>query len=321
MAKNPPPTFNLLSIGHRGVGKSVFLAGSYAELQLKRQTESESIWFEGADDSSQHTIEELLTYMTLAGQYPSPTMKITDFTFRVRSRELHQYRTLCEFRWADIPGEICRLDNPDFEAMLLESHGCCVFIDAAALVRDSNYLTRLEETIKQIEVISSLAAQSDVNYFFALILTKCDQLQADFAQQALIEQKWQSLTPRLITANAVYRRFNSSVLLIPTEGNTIVRAVGTSAPFIWLITELGKIYQAQKPKNLRQCVERSHINAQHTVPPNRSESLLPKLLTTVVALGVVVGLWFGLVKLLSNPDPVQIPGVEEEPLGTTVDES
>jgi hypothetical protein len=315
MAKNPPPVFNLLSIGHRGVGKSVFLAGSYAELQLKRQTESETIWFEGADDSSQHTIEELLTYMTLAGQYPSPTMKITDFTFKVKSRSLRQDRTLCEFRWADIPGEICRLDNPDFEAMLLESHGCCVFIDAAALVRESNYLTQLEETIKQIEVISSLATQSDVNYFFALILTKCDQLQADSAQQVLIEQKWRSLTSHLITANAVYRRFNSSVLLVPTEGNTIVRAVGTSDPLIWLVTELGKIYQTQKPKSLRQGLERSPINAQRSLPLDRSESLLPKLLTTVVALAVVVGLWFGLVRLLSNPGPIQVPGVEEEPDG------
>ena len=38
-SKSHPSTYNLLSIGQRGVGKTVFLAGSYAELHQSREQE------------------------------------------------------------------------------------------------------------------------------------------------------------------------------------------------------------------------------------------------------------------------------------------
>jgi hypothetical protein len=318
MASNPLPTFNLLSIGHRGVGKTVFLAGSYAELQSGRQVESKDIWFEGANDQAQQTIEKLLSYMAQTGQYPPATMKITDFTFRAKAQDGRKDKTLCEFRWADIPGEICRLDNPDFESMLLNSHGCCVFIDAGALVQNPNYLAQLEDTVKQVEVISSLAAQSGLRYIFALILTKCDLLDAGPAKLIKIEQKLRSLTTRLDAANTIYRRFYSSISIISAGGVSVVKAEGASVPILWLVSELSKVYQAQAPKNLGSGFEQTLSNAQpaNTYANNiqspesfsRQIGVLPKVLAGIAAVGVVGGLLFGLSKLLPNNNPVLAGG-------------
>lgn len=44
---NYTKTFNLLSIGQRGVGKTVFLIGSYEELRANRLTEQpQKLWFD-----------------------------------------------------------------------------------------------------------------------------------------------------------------------------------------------------------------------------------------------------------------------------------
>lgn len=298
MVKNTPPTFNLLSIGHRGVGKTVFLAGSYAELQSGRQVESKDIWFEGANDQAQKTIDKLLGYMRQTGQYPPATMKITDFTFRAKSRGRRQDQTLCEFRWADIPGEICRLDNPKFEQMLLNSHGCCVFIDAGALVQDPGYLTQLEDTIKQVEVISSLAEQSGLKYIFALILTKCDVLEAGPAKLIKIEQKLRTLTNRLEAAKTVYRRFYSSISIASAGGTSVVKAEGASVPILWLVSELSKVYRTQAPTNLGSGFEQTLSN--QPTKPTRRASILPKVGAAVGAVAIAAGLLFGLSKLLPN---------------------
>ncbi len=311
MVRDRPPIFNLLSIGHRGVGKSVFLAGCYAELQKQ----SQGIWIEGANYQTQLTIDAMLSYMAKNGRYVAATMKITDFILRIKSQVHNQYNTLCEFRWADIPGEICHLDNPDFKALMLDSHGCCVFIDAAALVQNKNYIAQLEETIQQIETISALATQRNVSYFFALILTKCDQLTVGSDRLAEIEQKWQSLTARLVTANTVYRRFNSSVSLIPTGNTAVVKPEGASAPILWLVSELSNVYQTQGPKNLRGDVEQPPMTTKHTVLSRRSKSILAKVLIMQGAVFVVLAIWLGLGKLVQNTETEQIPNIEESSLG------
>ncbi len=309
MASHPLPTFNLLSIGHRGVGKTVFLAGSYSELRSGSQVATKDVWFEGTDKQAQETIEKLLGYMKHTGQYPPATMKITDFSFTAKSKGRRQDKEICQFRWSDIPGEICRLDNPDFEAMLLNSHGCCVFIDAGALVQDANYLAQLEETIKQVEVISSLAAQSGLKYIFAIILTKCDLLDAGPAKLIKIEQKLRTLTARLEAAHTVYRRFYSSISIIPAGGTSLVKAEGASVPILWLVSELSKAYQSQAPQNLGSSFEQTLSNTQPAASPSysnlqrpessgRSSSILPKVFAALGAVGAVAALMFGLSKLL-----------------------
>ncbi len=292
MKKNIP-TFNLLSIGPRGVGKSVFLAGTYADVRSGRQASSSDIRFEGGDDKTKETLENLLDYIERTGQYPPPTMQVTGFTFKGTSPRRHN-RTLCNFRWADVPGEVCRLDNRAFEAMLLDSHGCCVFIDALALVQDPNYQVQLDEVAEQLEVMASLATQSGLRYLFALILTKCDDLPAGSTTLIQIEQKFRKLTMRLDEAHAIYRQFYSSVSIISSGKRSVAVSKNTSAPLSWMLSELYKASRSRrKPAKLGRGSEEALVNVRLPKYSRRSTHLWPKVLASMGIVAVGMGVWFG----------------------------
>ncbi|PZD73517.1 hypothetical protein C1752_02025 [Acaryochloris thomasi RCC1774] len=318
MPKKTPPTFNLLSIGHRGVGKSVFLAGCYAQLHKSRLMHSKGKWFEPADTKSRQILRDMLEYMQRSGRYPSATMKITDLAFKVKSRELQGDLTLCEFRWADIPGEICHLDNPDFKALMLNSHGCCVFMDAAALVRDTDYWGQIEETINQIEVISTLADQQNISYFFSLILTKCDQINADTNQMAEIEKKWESLNTRLMASNTVYRRFSTFIILVPTGQNIAIKTEGTADPILWLVSQLSEVYKTEEPRSVGDSAEPAPESNRPTTGPTASLSMQSKVVIALISVSVIASLGFGLGIILSNPEPKNSPDVEQSSSGVLV---
>jgi hypothetical protein len=103
---------------------------------LHHSQESGSI----AVSSYQEKIENILKLVVQTGQYPPPTMKVTNFNFNLKRRGLWGTQTLCHFNWWDIPGEICKMHNQDFGSMVSTSHGSCVFIDARALVYNPAYL-------------------------------------------------------------------------------------------------------------------------------------------------------------------------------------
>ncbi len=57
-------TFNLLSIGQRGVGKTVFMIGSYEELQSNHLTaQPQKLWFDCQNDQVQENIQKILNYV------------------------------------------------------------------------------------------------------------------------------------------------------------------------------------------------------------------------------------------------------------------
>ena len=230
-------TFNLLSIGQRGVGKTVFLAGSYAELHADGLKKPSQLWFDCQDSQVQASIDRLLNYIVQTGKYPPATMKITNFNFSLKRHKLWGTQTLCHFRWLDIPGEICNIHNRDFRSMVANSHGCCVFIDAHALVYNNDYLHILEDVIKQVMVIASLIYLNDSKYPFAVILTKCDQLKPDLLSQQL-DKILQPLTTRLDAVKANYKTFYSLIPIVRIEGSSNLRATGAAAPFLWLSWEL-----------------------------------------------------------------------------------
>ncbi|MEO0373889.1 MAG: tetratricopeptide repeat protein, partial [Cyanobacteria bacterium P01_A01_bin.17] len=310
MIKNIP-TFSLLSIGHRGVGKSVFLAGTYADVRSGRQADSGRIRLEGANDQTQAKLEELLDYMEQTGQYPPPTLKMTDFTFRGTPRRRHD-QTLFEFRWVDVPGEICRSNHPDFEAMLLNSHGCCLFIDAVALVQNPNYLVQLEEMAQQAEAMASLVAQSGLKYLFALILTKCDLLPGGSTKLIDIEQKLRSLTTRLDAAHAVYRQFYSSVSIISSGKTSVAVARNTSAPFSWMLSELYRASQARPLLKLGNGCENALLKIQPSPLLGRSANLVPKALAALGIAAVGMGLWFGGSQLQFQAGQAQSSPLQEQ---------
>jgi hypothetical protein len=105
-------------------------------------------------------------------------MKLTNFEFSLKQNSLGKTQTLCHFRWWDTPGESCKLYNPAFQLMVLQSDGCCVFIDAQALVSNPNS-DGLEDILQPVKSIAELVYQNGLRHPFALILTKFDLLASE----------------------------------------------------------------------------------------------------------------------------------------------
>lgn len=249
--KTLPKTFNLLSIGQRGVGKTVFLAGSYAELNSDIPAEElQEFWFDCEDQQVQQNIEKLLNYIAQTGQYPPPTLKITNFNFSMKRYSLRGARELCNIRWWDIPGEYCNIRNRDFQKLVLASHGCCVFISAEALLHDHAYVQSLENVVKQVMGIASLVHQHGLKYPFALIFTKCDLLQLGPISLLQLEQNLQPLVTGLEAAKANYKRFYSAIPIVSYRGSATLKAKGAAAPILWLTSELRKRHKLQLQQDL-----------------------------------------------------------------------
>lgn len=234
------PTFNLLSIGQRGVGKTVFLVGSYTELHADSQTKyKQKLWFDCQERQVQEKLDRIVNYIFQNGHYPPPTMNITNFNFTLKRRRLLGTQTLCHFHWSDIPGEICSIHNSDFRAMVTNSDGCCVFIDAYALVHNNNiYLQYLEEIVKQVMAIASLAYLHDLKYPFVVILTKCDLLEPSRSHQ--LNQFLEPLTTRLDAVKASYQTFYSLIPIVCTPDAVTLKPTGAAAPLLWLAWELSQ---------------------------------------------------------------------------------
>ena len=291
MSSGAPKTFNLLSIGQRGVGKTVFLAGSYAE---HRHQSERKLWFD-CQDQAQENIDSVFRYVARTGLYPPLTVKITDFKFTVKQRRQEQTQTLCYFQWWDIPGEICHVHNAEFTKLVSNSHGCCVFIDANALVND-NYQD--QDIISSVVAIANLVNLNRLSYAFALILTKCDLLKGDSGSQQLIDTGLQPLIKRLEAVNANYQTFYSAIPIVKEKGISSLKATGAAAPLLWLVSELAKIYTEasllQPGDGLAKNLQKSSRALKARKKVNRS---LVAALVLAVALVGVIGFWVDYRKL------------------------
>lgn len=258
LPETTPKTFSLLSIGQRGVGKTVFLTGSYVELHSDSQPKHrQQLWFDCQDSDVQENIDRLLSYIARSGQYPPPTLKITNFNFSLKRHSLSGTKTLAHFRWWDIPGESCNIDNPDFRKMVFNSHGCCVFIDAYALVHLPAYRQALEDIIQQVMPIATLVHLNRLKYAFALILTKCDLLEPDPLTRQHLEKNLQWLTNCLNVVKANYQTFYSDIPIVHSEGVSTLKATGAAAPLLWLVRELSLAHNPGLMNNLLELVPRA----------------------------------------------------------------
>lgn len=250
-------TFSLLCIGHRGVGKTVFLAGSFAELHSDTQRVHPQQWqFDCGDSNVQENIDTLLKYVAQTGEYPPPTVKITNFNFSLKRHNLRGSKTRSHLHWWDIPGEFCNIDAPDFKTMVFNSNGCCVFIDANALVHDPAYRKVLKDTIEKVVPIAALVHLNRVRYAFALILTKCDLLKFDPLTQQQLEERLQPLFHHLDAVKANYQTFYSEIPIVSENGVSTLKPKGAAAPLLWLVSELSKAYKPSSMNNLLELVTR-----------------------------------------------------------------
>ncbi len=231
-------TLNLLTLGDRGVGKTVFLVGSYLELFSARQTgQFEGIQIVCQDKQSQQNIEAILNYISKSSQYPPPTIKITDFRFALKQQGKVE-RTLCQLDWQDIPGEICRAGTLDFERMVLGSHGCCIFVDANALVYDGAYLLSMNDIFDQAIAIASLTSLNNLRYAFAIVLTKCDLLPHGASTEQTLMRRLRPLLERLKMNRAAFEIFQSRMPVIPGESGGRLEAKGGGQAILWLAGQL-----------------------------------------------------------------------------------
>jgi tetratricopeptide (TPR) repeat protein len=241
--RNYTKTFNILSIGQRGVGKTVFLMGTYAELQAHHLTQHpQKLWFDCQNEQVEENIEKIFHYVVQTNQYPPPTMKIMNFSFSLKQQGWLGEQTLCHFRWNDIPGEICDVHNLDFRNMVLSSHGCCVFIDAYALRHSDNYLQVLDNIFEQVMALTSLVYLNGLKYPLALILTKSDLIEPSSLSQQIINNKLQPLTSHLDAVKSDYQIFHSSIPLTQKNGTATLEAKGAAVSLLWLVWQLNKIH-------------------------------------------------------------------------------
>jgi tetratricopeptide (TPR) repeat protein len=307
------PVFNLLSIGQRGVGKTVFLAGSYVELQGSRTQDSKrSLWLECQDSQGKENLEAVLDYIARTGEYPPPTMKITDFNFSLNAHSPQGDKKLCSFRWWDVPGESCNFRDPDFQKMVLNSHSCCVFINGYALVNNPEYIHRFEDSFKQVVAIASLVKEHGLDYGFALIFTQCDLLEPGPVSQLQIEEHLQPLLARLDAVNAKYQRFYSAIPITAHQQNFQLSATGGAAALVWLLGELNRSEPFQERRTLESGLKQSvpvagNQRASTAVNPNRNRYLPLLIASSLGVLGMSLALFFAFNSFSPSPEHAQTP--------------
>ncbi len=214
----------------------------------------QQLWFDCQDTQEQENVESILSYVVQTGQYPPPTTKMTNFNFSLKRHSLEGVQTLCRFRWWDIPGEVCNIDNLNFQTIMAASQGCCVFIDAYALVHNNAYVQTLEDIITLVKATADLVSLNGLKYAFALILTKCDLLEPDPIAQQQLQEGLQPLITSLDAMKANYQTFYSSIPIVHTESAVILKAKGAAAPLLWLVWELNKAHNPSWMNDLLELV-------------------------------------------------------------------
>jgi hypothetical protein len=187
--------------------------------------------------------------------------------------------------------------------MVLGSHGCCVFINANALVNNEAYPQELENIVKQVVAIASLVGQNNLKYAFALILTKCDLLEPGPLTLLQLEENLQPLIARLDAVKANYQRFYSAIRVVPIEGAATLRTRGAAAPLLWLVCELSKTHKFQSQQNLASGLTQSFFTGE-ILPPTARRYILLLILASL--LGAITFLFFAFSLFTLDPEQGQI---------------
>ncbi|PZD72967.1 hypothetical protein C1752_02891 [Acaryochloris thomasi RCC1774] len=306
MSKTAIQSLNFLSIGDRGVGKTIFLLANYAALRPKSaDAQKQDIYFDCQNGKDRKNLESLLALVAKTGQYPPPTLQITDFRFDVKRHSWQGAKVLCQFHWSDVPGESCQSFDAEFQAVLQKSHGCCLFLDAYELIHNPQYLAHLEMLTKRAEAIASLAHRYQLHYSIALVLTKCDLIGAGPSGLLKLEEKLHPLIRSLKAVNANYRCFYSAIPISAFKTPTVLEAHGIEAPLLWLVTEARASSRPLQTldKSLDSVLSNSVAPSSKTTSTKSGSPVWLRLLAGVGILGVLTGLFVGLRALLPSTDP------------------
>jgi tetratricopeptide (TPR) repeat protein len=310
--RNTLKEYNLLSIGQRGVGKTVFLAGSYLEINASsRQINEQKFEIESSQSQAKDNLKSVIAYIASTGLYPPPTLKISEFTFLLKRHTIWGKQNLCRFNWWDLPGEFCELTHPEFQKIALDSHSCCIFINAYELVNNVNYLPKLEKIINQGMAIAGLINQEDSEYNFALIFTQCDRLETGLLSQLQIEEQIQPLIERLQKTSAKYKRFYSAIPIRGEIGNYYLEPKGAAASLLWLTSQLIGSNSEVLAQNLEK-TQKLEFNPSLSQQKFLNSRWLLSL-AVVVVFGAISGFYWAYNRFFSTPQAATTQTNQSQP--------
>lgn len=235
LKKKEKDAYSFLSIGNRGVGKTVFLSSIYTQ---NFKPSNSGMWLEFEDEEIKNNLNNIVNYMQKNGQYPSATLKIGNFDFVVKQRNQKEIKDLCLVRWWDIPGETCNLRHPGFLNLLVNSDGCCYFLDGYELIK--NLIVKDNQAVKQLlkPLLSLLKifVWNGLNLPFAIVITKIDLLNDD--QIRKLNNILKKYVEKWIQGTIIdYKIFYSGIILVKGENHYQLKIYQSETPFFWLLTE------------------------------------------------------------------------------------
>ncbi|MDZ4877816.1 MAG: hypothetical protein CLLPBCKN_007251 [Chroococcidiopsis cubana SAG 39.79] len=309
--------YRILSLGQRGVGKTVFLAGAYLDLR----DSVEEIKVDSLDSVTEQNVLKLLGHIRETGDYPPPSVKISNFNFALKMSVNQRKKVLYNFSWSDVPGEICEPDNEHFQELVLNSHGCCAFFDALALVTESNYTDRVRSIMKQLLAIASLTAKNGIFYPISLVFTKCDLLGTPPTNILRLEQHLGAITDPLDTTGVIYKTFYSAVQIVKQdEHSRVVSRGGAGAAVYWLTQELLNISQRGETRRLASQLHSLSFPSLRTYAASNTmlkAKLINSKIFALVGLLAFVSLasWFGITwyerQVANSPDTLTARSIEQ----------
>lgn len=258
--------YNFLSIGQRGVGKTVFLAACYLECHQDHEKQR-LLWFDCDNREVRQLIDNILSYVAKMGEYPAATLKITNFEFELKQRHQWGSKTVGRVQWWDTPGEMCDARNASLRTLLENTHGCCLFLDASSLVKASDSIRALTELLQPLETMIDLLSEEMMDLPLAVILTKCDHLSAHPLQWQCLKKAINPLLQQLKTQNVNYQVFYSEIPIVVIDGVPTLQLMRVGTPVYWLFAQIHKLRSLQP--------EQTGSQGEYYIP-----TPLPKLLTS-----------------------------------------
>lgn len=323
--ENEKPFYSFLSIGPRGVGKTVFLTACYLECH-RDSSQQRLLWFDCEDREVRRTIDNVLIYVAKTGEYPPATLKIANFDFCLKQRHQWGNQTLAHVRWWDVPGEVCQVTNPAFTNLLTRCDGCCLFLDASLLVQLASDRSRLNRLLQPFEALGEWLVHQELTLPLALVLTKCDQLSPHPLPWQRLQQGLHPLLTRFQTWQLPHQVFYSEIPIVEVEGLKTLQLSRVGTPIYWLFSQIHRLQHPNADSSLHPEPESSTEGYYLPTPPPRwlpqglgqwiaqlsetSAARQSRLLVLLVLLGLLSGglglaVYYNIERSLLRPSPEQ----------------
>jgi Double-GTPase 2 len=273
--------YTVLSIGQRGAGKTVFLAGCYQAFKNKHNHPNQYyISWQGEPQESAEDIEKVLSYVAKTGQYPPATLKISNFDFNLKKNSGDQPEKIAAIRWWDVPGESCQIYNLAFINMAMHADACLLFLDASSLLdeepKNNQYLNIFKALVEIIQ-------HNKQQFNLGIIITKCDLVISHKKLWQSLHSKVQELEKNLQETQVNYQFFYSTVLIDSQAGT--LQANQAIDSMSWLFSQ----------------IDHKLVNFAETTSHHSTQALEPQSIKTLVTvlISLMVMSTLGLVGIIA----------------------